>query len=124
MPEPVVVPSDQTRVPANRTGAKRRGRSTGTAARSTAGDVIGWLREGDPAIRWQTMRDLTGATARAVTAERNKVGRAGWGARLLARQDRTGRWAATGKAGDTGLYTPKWISTTYTLLLLRDLGLP
>jgi hypothetical protein len=25
-------------------------------------DVIGWLLEGDPAIRWQVLRDLTEAT--------------------------------------------------------------
>jgi hypothetical protein len=40
----------------------------------------------------------------------------GWGARLLGMQDRRDRWGG-------GLYTPKWTSTTYTLLLLRDLGL-
>jgi hypothetical protein len=50
------------------------------------------------------------------------VARQGWGARLLARQDRTGTWAG-GKSSDAGLYSPKWISTTYTMLLLRDLGL-
>ena len=46
----------------------------------------------------------------------------GWGARLLAKQDPAGAWA-TGKSGDGGLYSPKWISTTYTMLLLRDFGL-
>jgi hypothetical protein len=51
------------------------------------------------------------------------MGREGWAARLLARQDPDGRWAG-GKSSDGGLYSPKWISTTYTLLLLRDLGLP
>ena len=46
-----------------------------------------------------------------------------WGARLLAKQDLNGRWAA-GQSGDGGLYSPKWTSTTYTMLLLRDFGLP
>jgi hypothetical protein len=55
--------------------------------------------------------------------EREKVGRTGWGARLLAKQDRTGIWAG-GKSSDGGLYSPKWTSTTYTMLLLRDFGLP
>ena len=27
-------------------------------------------------------------------------------------------------SSDGGLYSPKWISTTYTMLLLRDFGLP
>ena len=79
--------------------------------------MIRWLLEGDAAIRWQVLRDLLGATAGAVERERRKIAREGWGARLLARQDARGNW------GD-GLYNPKWTSTTYTMLLLSDLGLP
>jgi len=45
------------------------------------------------------------------------VAREGWGARLLALQDPEGTWGG-------GLYSPKWTSTTYTMLLLRDFGLP
>jgi hypothetical protein len=51
------------------------------------------------------------------------VAHKGWGERLLARQDAAGKWAA-GKSSDDGLYHPKWTSTTYTMLLLRDFGLP
>jgi len=79
--------------------------------------VFGWLLEGDPAIRWQTLQDLLGRGARTVAQERRRVAEAGWGARLLARQDPAGFWGG-------GLYTPKWTSTTYTLLLLRSFGLP
>ena len=86
-------------------------------------DVTQWLLDGDPAIRWQTLRDLVGASERTVERERRKVAREGWGSRLLAKQDRGGRWAG-GLSSDNGLYSPKWISTTYTMLLLRDLGLP
>ncbi|PYK96757.1 MAG: hypothetical protein DME19_18695 [Verrucomicrobia bacterium] len=85
--------------------------------------AVQWLLEGDPAIRWQTLRDLVGATERSVERERGKVAREGWGARLLARQDRAGTWAV-GRSSDGGLYSPKWTSTTYTMLLLRDFGLP
>src|SRR6185436_15998734 len=66
---------------------------------------------------------------RVVERERRKVAREGWGARLLARQDPEGTWGATrrtragGLSSDGGLYSPKWTSTTYTMLLLRDLGL-
>ena len=84
--------------------------------------MIRWLLDGDPAIRWQTLRDLAGAPERSVERERRKVARNGWGARLLVKQDRVGSWAR-GKSSD-GLYSPKWISTTYTMLLLRDFGLP
>lgn len=89
-------------------------------ARTTSGRgtdaTLAWLLAGDPAIRWQAQRDLAGASPARVARERRKVATEGWGARLLARQDRGGTWGG-------GLYTPKWISTTYTLLQLRDLGL-
>lgn len=79
--------------------------------------MIDWLMEGDPAIRWQTMRDLADAAPAEVAAERARVATDGWGARLLELQDDEGTWAGA-------LYSPKWTSTTYTLLLLHRLGLP
>src|SRR5690242_6429950 len=85
--------------------------------------VIDWLLKGDPSICWQTMRDLTDASEPTFERERKKIARDGWGARLLAHQDAKGTWAG-GKSSDGGLYHPKWISTTYTMLLLRDFGLP
>jgi len=100
-------------------------RPAGRAAAGHAPDeerVLGWLMDGDPAVRWQVLRDLVGAPDRIVERERAKVGREGWGARLLARRGPEGGWARSRTLD--GLYTPKWISTTYTMLLLRDLGLP
>jgi len=85
--------------------------------------AIQWLLDGDPAIRWQALRDLVGAQKRTVERERRKVARDGWGARLLAKQDPEGTWAG-GLSSDGGLYSPKWTSTHYTMLLLRDFGLP
>jgi hypothetical protein len=78
--------------------------------------VIEWLLDGDPAIRWQVMRDLTDEPPDRVAAERSRVVSEGWGARLLALQGDDGQWGG-------GAYSPKWTSTTYTLLLLRHLGL-
>jgi len=89
---------------------------------TSTNDTLQWLLDGDPAIRWQTLRDLTTANATRVERERAKVAREGWGARLLAKQGKNGKWAG-GKSPDAGLYAPKWISTTYTMLLLRDFGL-
>jgi hypothetical protein len=91
-------------------------------SQARTGGAISWLLEGDPAIRWQTLRDLVGAPPRRIDRERRRVAREGWGARLLARQGRDGRWAG-GREPDRGMYGPKWISTTYTMLLLRDFGL-
>jgi hypothetical protein len=90
--------------------------------RTRTDNAIRWLLDGDPAIRWQTLRDLVGAAGPRVERERRKVAREGWGGRLLARQDPEGTWAG-GRSSDGGLYTPKWTSTTYTLLTLRDFGL-
>ena len=52
--------------------------------------VIEWLLAGDPAIRWQVMRDLPPAPDEAVAAERARVATEGWGARLLGRQAEDG----------------------------------
>jgi hypothetical protein len=78
--------------------------------------VDAWLMAGDPALRWQVMRDLLDAPEQQVRAERARVATEGWGARLLAAQSPDGCWAGA-------LYSPKWTSTTYTLLLLERLGL-
>jgi hypothetical protein len=78
--------------------------------------TIAWLLDGDPAIRWQVKRDLIDTPAQDVQAERALVSTTGWGRQLLDRQDPEGTWAG-------GLYSPKWTSTTYTLLLLRHCGL-
>ncbi len=82
----------------------------------TSQQTIDWLMEGDPSIRWQTMADLTAQPPEEVAAERALVAEIGWGARLLSVQGENGRWA-------DALYSPKWTSTTYTLLLLQRLGL-
>jgi hypothetical protein len=92
-------------------------------------DVITWLLEGDPAIRWQVLADLLGAPTSEVEAERTRVEHEGWGARLLAHQGADGLWAG-------GAYVPAdhvwggdepgqpWTATMHTLQTLRRLGLP
>jgi hypothetical protein len=53
-------------------------------------DVIEWLLAGDPAVRWQVLRDLTDASPQEVAAERARVEHEGWGAQLLAVEDADG----------------------------------
>jgi len=80
------------------------------------GSVLEWLLSSDPSIRWQVMRDLAGAPAPEVAAERARVATEGAGARLLALQGTDGLWA--GVAWNRG-----WDSTMHVLMLLRDMGL-
>jgi hypothetical protein len=78
--------------------------------------VIDWLCAGDPAIRWQTERDLLDAPESTWSSSRRAIESKGWGKRILDHQDPPGTWGG-------GLYSPKWTSTTYTLLLLTRFGL-
>jgi len=55
--------------------------------------VVQWLLQGDPAIRWQVLRDLVNASETEVATERARVEHEGWGARLLALRAPDGLWA-------------------------------
>src|SRR5499425_726502 len=83
---------------------------------SASNPVIRWLLEGDPSIRWQTLRDLTGASPDEIAMARTRVATEGVGAQLLALQASDGRWA--GAAWNRG-----WDSTMHALTLLREMGL-
>lgn len=101
-------------------------------------DIIDWLMNSDPAIRWQVMRDLTDAPADQVAAERARVTDEGWGAQLLGLQQRNGQWAGDApkfgteaaeqwwlslKPAQQGTLFPEWTSTTWSLALLKAFGL-
>lgn len=77
---------------------------------------VRWLLRGDPAIRWQTMRDLIGAPAAEYERERATVATNGWAAESLARQDEDGQWRVE---------RAEWplAPTLYSLQLLRHCGL-
>ena len=77
-------------------------------------DTVEWLLDADPAIRWQAMRDLTNASPAAIAEERARVPREGLGAEILARQESDGSWRRADE--------PVWLSTLFTLLLLRSTG--
>jgi hypothetical protein len=79
-------------------------------------EVLDWLLDSDPAIRWQVMRDLTHEPAEVVAAERARVATEGWGARLLALQAPDGQWGGRPWSHD-------WTDTFHVLELLRRFGL-
>lgn len=92
-------------------------------------EVIDWLLNSDPSIRWQVMRDLLDTPEGAWRPERAKIETQGWGARLFGLQDPDGQW-------DGGAFVPKdftaqkwrdegqpWTTTCWTLAQLREFGL-
>ena len=98
----------------------------GGAIYAAAVVVIDWLLEGDPAIRWQVLRDLTDASSAEVAAERARVEHEGWGARLLALEGADGLWdgGACFPAGYSGGEPGQpWTATMHTLQTLQILGL-
>lgn len=95
-------------------------------------EVLSWLLDADPAIRWQVLRDLTQTPAEEVDAERARVAETGWGQRLLDLQD-GGQWADGACFPGRDWRAPRpivgdpdgqpWTATLPTLRLLRDLGI-
>ncbi|MBK7212758.1 MAG: hypothetical protein IPH88_05580 [Bacteroidales bacterium] len=70
-----------------------------------------WLLDSDVSIQYQVHRDLL-QTERSDLKTRILL--EGWGANLLALRNENGHWGQ-------GFYQPKWISSHYTLLDLRNL---
>lgn len=75
--------------------------------------VLEWLLAGDAAVRFQTTRDLTHRPAAALQPH---VATQGDAATILAARHPDGHWGR-------GFYQPKWTSSHYSLLELRNLGL-
>jgi len=75
--------------------------------------VLDWLLTGDVAVRFQASRDLLDQDAGEL---QQLIAVEGDGAALLAARHPDGHWGR-------GFYQPKWTSTHYTLLELRNLGL-
>lgn len=73
-----------------------------------------WLMEGDVAIQYQVWRDLLGVEKKDL---QDRIAKEGWGHLFLSKRNPDGHW------GDR-FYQPKWTSTHYTLLDLRNLNLP
>jgi hypothetical protein len=75
--------------------------------------VLAWLLEGDASVQVQVTRDLLHRHADDLQA---RIATEGDGAALLAARGADGHWGR-------GFYQPKWTSSHYTLLELRNLGL-
>lgn len=78
-----------------------------------AQNLIDWLLEGDVSIQYQAWRDLLGSDRKRL---RDRIAKEGWGCEFLARRLENGHWGRS-------FYQPKWTSTHYTLLDLKNLGI-
>ncbi len=76
--------------------------------------LIHWLLQGDISIQYQTHRDLLHSQTETLTHLRNQIHTQGFAQRFLSLQNPNGHWGRD-------FYQPKWISTHYTLLDLRNL---
>lgn len=76
-------------------------------------NTINWLLDGDVAIQYQVYRDLLDSDRPDL---QKRISEEGWGARLLSLRQENGHWGLR-------FYMPKWTSTHYTLLDLKNLGI-
>ncbi|MEQ8325307.1 MAG: hypothetical protein RID18_00100 [Cytophagales bacterium] len=75
--------------------------------------VIHWLLKGDVSIQYQVNRDLLGEVRNDL---QHRIALEGWGQMLLSKRHSNGHWGQS-------FYQPKWVSSHYTLLDLRNLNL-
>ena len=75
--------------------------------------LISWLLEGDVSIKYQVYRDLLKTENSQL---REQIAKKGWGAKFLSFRKSKGHWGRH-------FYQPKWISTHYTILDLKNLAI-
>ena len=76
---------------------------------------IDWLLDSDPAMAWQTLRDLTDASPEEIAAVRARIPQEGLGAKILESQGDDGAWHRDGE--------PDWLPTLFTMQMLRATGI-
>jgi len=74
-------------------------------------EIIDWLLNGDVSVQYQVHRDLLNSHQPLL---RDRIETEGWGAGFLSRRQPNGHWRRA-------FYQPKWISTHYTFLDLKNL---
>jgi len=76
--------------------------------------IIGWLLDSDVSIQYQVYRDLLMIDRPDL---KTRISKEGWGAKFLSYRKDSYHWGL-------GFYQPKWTSTHYTLLDLKNLSFP
>ena len=79
----------------------------------TKKEIIKWLLRGDVAIQYQVHKNLLSDDRKDL---RDRIAHEGWGKKFLSRQNKNGHWGRS-------YYQPKWTSTHYVLLDLKNLAI-
>ncbi|MFZ1022636.1 MAG: prenyltransferase/squalene oxidase repeat-containing protein [Thermoplasmata archaeon] len=81
------------------------------------------LKESDPSVQYRVLRNLLDRPEDdpEVQAAQKRIGSTGWVAEIMRTQQAGGQWDTAGTTA-RDLYTPKYISTNWRLLVLSDLG--
>jgi len=80
-------------------------------------EILNFLLQGDPAIRYQTRKYLLGESEDDLRLLRHQIALEGYGKMFLEKQNPDFSFGG-------GFYYPKWTSTHYTLIDLRYLEIP
>ena len=98
---------------------------------TVSADLLTWMLDSDPSLRWQVERDLAGEPAEVWEQTRRRVATEGNGAALIAQQGEDGQWEGgayfpAGFFGSPESEMPgqPWTATTWTLKDLREWGVP
>lgn len=96
---------------------------------ATDAQLLTWLLDSDPALRWQVERDLADAPEDQWQATRARVATEGMGAELLSHQDPDGSWAGGAHFPKGFFDSPEreqpgqpWVATSWSLKDLREWG--
>lgn len=76
-------------------------------------ELIDWLLDSDVSIQYMVHRDLLNSYRPDLQV---RISQEGWGKEFLLRRNINGHWGI-------GFYNPKWISSHYTLLDIKNLGI-
>lgn len=78
--------------------------------------LYNWLNNSDPSVKYLYTRDILNASTENLELIQKEMLVSGWGYELMSHQKSDGYWEK--------YYSPKWISTHYTLQTLRCLNYP
>ena len=79
--------------------------------------IIEWLLDGDISLQYMTYRDLLDVGEPDLLKMQKRIETEGFGARYLSCRNENGHWGRH-------YYQPKWTSTHYSLLDIKNLGMP